>query len=524
MASKNILAKFDTDSLLNRKSIVEDEDLITVDQMQAHHWKEFETINKSWRDKHPYEQGKDIGFWVLRGWYEVNDTRAEKNYCLQQKRGYARIVFQDWLGQIKRGERTQEDVEKQEDKDFRNLELLFYDEDRVRPVETEQELFEADIVQLSCGIRKSFRTEGFVGRSFVEQMKQTIGKGLPIKMLYSTSVFYDVVKSTVKDVFVIVKEEYSVLRNKDLGWKEKLKVLWSSLKKNTVNLWNHKVSEFSDIFAMVQSMVYSLLFSFLAPVFLTSILHLVFPNIQVFTSMRKIIAAFMGVDAGSLFGLGASAAVSYVIGAIVAKIIMEYITKDRTKYEEFSDGLFAGTLTPEKMEVLYGDRLDKIMDDSNLDYKEMKEKMLELHTEFQNNVRPAIERGLFYNRALEDQSVWDLFPESDRIRAKYLFKKQVDEEYGKDEVGDVLGISPLKKASTNKDSFMVRYLSFKLSDDVKCHLEEVIQSGEFSNTFYNVLSGKEKIGDEVRTMLKERPSLVKGIQSHIESHIESLGV
>lgn len=523
MAKNRIL---DTDKILGNKSIKDDQNLHKIEDMKPHQWKEFEQINKSWRDKHPYETSKDIGFWILKGWYEITESRAESSYCLRQKREYARLLFQDWLVQIKAGYRTQEEVELQEDRDFRNLELLFYDEDKIRPIKTEQELFEADIVQLSCGIRKSFKTEGFIDRPWYEKYVTTVLKGVVIKFGTVLAVTADLTLGSAYDVYKIAKHEWDMLRDSTLSPKERAKRIFPILIKDLSDALKNKWDKVSGIWEMGKAVFLDVGIRMALPTITLLIVHAFLPKIPLAFSLNSLFGKLLGFSTEGVLNYSVSFAFSYLIAGIISGIITNYVNQNRTKYEEFSDGLFTGSYTPEKVDLLYTDRLNKIMDDSSLDYEEMKKKMLDLHAEFQNNVRPAIERGLFYNRALEDQSLWDMFPKSDAVAAwlKKKLRSEIDKEKDsvKDkEVAELIGLPPMRKASSNKNSFVMEIFKVKFGEDIKAHLEEVMKSGEFSNTFYNVLSGKEKLSDEVRIMLKDNPSLVKDIEAQIKPHIEA---
>jgi hypothetical protein len=462
-------------------------------------WKEFEEINQVWRGPHPYEKGKMIGYWVLYGWYEISEKRKESNYCLRQKYSYASIMFQNWLLEIKTGERTKETVQAQEDKDFHELEILFYEDNKIKPVKFEREIYEADIIQVSEGIRKSFKTEGYQ-RSWTQQKYETVAKKLPLQMIHSVAVVGDPLIEGIKDGFNTLKSfdfetkglVKNVLTTTLVLSQTVFKSIGKTFKRLGLEIGRPMLKLFVDVI-FIKYLAWG-----------NTILNLIL-GLGLKSGWSGLITKYalkvLGWKLVGLTGAALSFAISYAVGYIIVLAIWKVVDIKiplENEYQEIAEQIFIGVATPEKLEKEYNKKLDDIMDDDSLTYDEMKKKMVDVHKDFQDNVRPAIEKSLANIKGLDDQSWEDLLP-------RWLGKS----------VNYVKGL----KTSSEQNSFLFRYIEKEMTIKIGERLEDSLKSGEFGSVFFNILKGEEKVNPQILELIKSRPELIKDIQANIEPHL-----
>jgi hypothetical protein len=473
--------------------------ITALKDMDDQDWREFEDINQVWRGPHPYEKGKMIGYWVLHGWHEISELRRKSNYCLQQKYSYASIMFQSWLMEIKTGERTKETVQAQEDKDFHELEILFYEDNKIKPVRFEREIYEADIIQVSEGIRKSFKTEGYA-RTWTQQKYEAVAKKLPLQMIHSVAVIGDPLLEGIKEGIQTLKNFNT---DEDKGVVEKAFtttiVLFQTIAKSMIRSTRRLGLE------IIRPMTKLLL-----DLILRQALPLVLGLLSMFFGghastlngfITKYAVKVLGLKLVGLTGFALSFAISYAVAYVIVLAIWkitDILMPLENEYQEIAEQIFIGTATPEKLEKEYNKKLDDIMDDDSLTYDEMKKKMVDVHKDFQDNVRPAIEKSLANIKGLDDQSWQDLLP-------KWIGK----------------GVEYFKglKTSSEQKSFLFRYIEKDMTIKMTERLESSLKSGEFGSVFFNILKGEEKVNPQILEMIKSRPQLIKDIQANIEPHL-----
>lgn len=484
---------------LKKRVNLRDSNITALKNMDDQDWKEFEDINQVWRGPHPYEKGKMIGYWVLHGWHEISELRRENNYCLRQKYSYASIMFQNWLMEIRTGERTKETVQAQEDKDFHELEILFYEDNKIKPVRFEREIYEADIIQVSEGIRKSFKTEGYQ-RSWAQQKYEAVAKKLPLQMIHSVAVVGDPLIEGIKDGFDTLKS-FNTDKSKGVGEK---------LVTTTIVLFQTIAKSINQSFRRLGLEIMRPMIKLFTDFILRQALPLVLGLISMFFGghastlngfITKYAVKVLGLKLVGLSGFALSFAISYAVAYVIVLAIWkitDILIPLENEYQEFAEQIFIGIATPEKLEKEYNKKLDAIMDDDSLTYDEMKKKMVDVHKDFQDNVRPAIEKSLANIKGLDDQSWQDLLP-------KWMGK----------------GVEYLKgvKTSNEESSFLFRYIEKDMTMKMTEKLESSLKSGEFSSVFFNILKGEEKVNPQILEIIKSRPSLVKDIQANIEPHL-----
>lgn len=441
-------------------------------------WSAFEEIMRSWRGDHPYNKGEKIGFWTVRSWYDIEDSAAKKDYSLLQKKRYAYIKISAWFNDVDMGVLTKEIVEEQENKDFYELEILIHGENRIRAPKDQKELYEADLIQVADGVRRSFKTEGFERSA---------------------------VTSIVEGIAISVKENFLFILPKTI--EASLKTAWEWVKQkkkggedvSLLETFTEKAAFHPEMFPQVKRFFIDIALK-KSTVILAMVAHLL-PFVEIEGNLGKLVASFFGWNVGWLGGMG----VAFVVGFLISKLIVDPLVK---KYftPQVAANIFAGFDTPEGIEKEYNEKLEYILDNKDISWKEMKEQVLDLHREFQLEVRPEIEKGLYLSFSQAEQRNT---PFRESIRS--LLEK------GTDSIKSFFS----KKASQDMPLSM-KLLRAESLVNIQCEIEDKIKSGELTNLIYEAFGKEHKFnGDEIREFAVQNKELVSQIQKQLEPHLPS---
>lgn len=458
--------------------------MANVLQLKKSEWAPFEDAMRSWRGPHPYVKGEVIGFWTLRGWFDISEARASENYSLLQKRSYAIHKMQDWYPRFLSGEITREKIEEQESEDFYELQILIYDEDRIRAPKNQAELYEADVIQISEGVRRAFKTPGFEKAENWKKGLLDIGKvkakGFATKAYLTLKAFGNVLFSIPSSI----KEAHSPA--------------------SFLKIVSDKAGQSLEVMQVLFSYFTEVLVKVLIPFGLFYGLSLIIPTLKGMTLNSFLAKVFLPK---SLEGGWTSIALSSYLSMAIVTAIKEAF--DRTApdtYALYTRDILASITTPQKIEAEYNEKVDEIMADESLTWKEMRDKILEIHKEFQKEVRPAIEKGIYLGKLGEDQDFLEmvtpdaLYPYVNKARDKWNNRG--------------------KKASEVKMPASLRVLEARLTADFKVKFDEMIKSGEVSALIYDCLSGKKAIPEDIRERVGSDTKLIKQVQAKLEEEID----
>ena len=223
---------------------------------------------------------------------------------------------------------------------------------------------------------------------------------------------------------------------------------------------------------------------------------------------------FIGQSEGFLATAG-GLAISTTIAIVVGTLIKKFMDKNGDQFELVTQDIFAGAVTPEKMEARYNEKIQDIMDNPDLSWREMKEQMLEVHKEFQLEVRPAIEKGLYLSGTMSDQATKKLFDKGE------LLYDKVSEG-----MGNMLTAIKNKftgggkKGSSSSLPISLKIVEAKVMLTLKADIEDYMKNGEGTTLMYKLLSGEEPIDEEIKEHLQMNPDLVASFQKELEKQVD----
>lgn len=463
-------------------------------------WAPFDDAMKAWRGPHPYEKGETIGYWALRGWFDIEEERAKKNYSLLQKKRYAEQKIASWYPKFQAGEITKETIELKEAEDFYELQILIYDEDRIRAPSSEVELYEADVIQIAEGVRSAFKTPGYE-RGWFKQLTLGITKGVISKFVFVGAGALKSIPLAVKNMV----EEWKASDNKLSPSKN-----WDLFKTNFFKAFDQSAEVLSIAAVYLKDILVRVVLPFGILFFIS---HIGLIPASVGGSLNGLIAKYILGSSGTwLAGQAVSLTIAYVFGQVIKKF---YDSKIGDEFNLVTQDIFAGASTPEKIEDQYNQKIEDIMDNPDLSWREMKEQMLELHKEFQLKVRPAIEKGLYLSGSMSDQAATKFFDKAEEWYDKAaegmgnMFTSIKNRFSGEGKKGSSASLpTPLKM------------IQAKVMLTLNCELEDYMKNGEGSTLMYKLLSGEEPIDEEIKEHIQMNPALVSSVQKELEKQVD----
>lgn len=457
-------------------------------------WAPFDDAMKSWRGPHPYEKGETIGYWVLRGWFDIEEERAEGNYPLLQKKRYAQQKLGSWYPKFEAGEITKETIELKEAEDFYELQILIYDEDRIRAPSSEIELYEADVIQIAEGVRSAFTTPGYE-RGWFKAFFESKVKGAVTKLYFvgvgAVKAFGSALKNIVKDWWAS-ENKLTQLKNLDFAG-EFLKAF----------------DQTQEVLAIAKMYLKDLVLRIAFPYGILFIIgHLgIVPGLAAGSFNGAMAKLFIG-DNDSLGAFVGGLGISFAIAGVFGTVLKKFLDSNSEQFNIVTQDIFAGARTPEGVEKEYNEKIQDIMDDPNLSWREMKEQMLEIHKEFQLKVRPAIEKGLYLSGTMADQGANEVIDKVQAgIESMFTTIKNKFTSIG-------------KKGSSSSLPISLKIVEAKAMLTLKADLEDYMKNGEGATLMYKLLSGEEPIDEEIKEHLQMNPALVASVQKELEANVD----
>jgi hypothetical protein len=186
--------------------------------------------------------------------------------------------------------------------------------------------------------------------------------------------------------------------------------------------------------------------------------------------------------------LGSPITVATIASAVVGTIAYKTLFHGRSKkakgklfsvssdlpdsYDSLTSDVYAGYATPESVEAEYNKKLDEVLEDQTLGAEGLREKVLKLHKEFEDNARPAIDKALYQLGKTEGSGMFS------------FLKRGVEEKKG----------APV----------LIKLLKLKDQFDAQDQIADYIEnnSEEVGELIKRVLQGDEEIPPEVMDALK----------------------
>ena len=93
-----------------------------------------------------------------------------------------------------------------------------------------------------------------------------------------------------------------------------------------------------------------------------------------------------------------STAVAFVAGMVFYKKVLHQISSNRregsSNFDSLASDIYAGYQTPEGVEAEYNKKLQAVLEDDSLSSEDVREKICGIYSDFQENARPAIDKGV----------------------------------------------------------------------------------------------------------------------------------
>ena len=380
---------------------------------------------------------------------------------------------------------------------------MIYDEDRIRAPSSEIELYEADVIQIAEGVRSAFKTLGYE-----RNWHKALFLGL-VRVLSQKLVFVGL--GALKSVPLAVKnfvEEWRASDNK-LSPSKNIELF----KTNFLKAFDQSAEVLSMAAIWAKDFGLRVILPFFS---LYIISHLgIVPGLAAGSFNGAMAKLFIGENE-SLGAFVGGIGISFVIAAVFGTLIKKLMDKNRDQFELVTQDIFAGAVTPEKMEARYNEKIQDIMDNPDLSWREMKDQMLEVHKELQLEVRPAIEKGLYLSGTMSDQATKKLFDKGE------LLYDKVSEG-----MGNMLTAIKNKftgggkKGSSASLPISLKIVEAKVMLTLKADIEDYMKNGEGTTLMYKLLSGEEPIDEEVKEHLQMNPDLVASFQKSLRSRLTS---
>jgi hypothetical protein len=422
---------------------------------------------KGWKRKNPFSD-RQIGYWTLKSWR--NHSKKSLNDPLKKKqKEYARRMFLKFESAIKKNEAKNQaggDVEVSINavsmllrKQNMGLPKKVFKDNRlaikgVKPTKK-------DIEKLAKDIKKAFQTpthnKGRIGvavRGFKMYLKQNARmlNGLFGKMNKLMTGLYKGEK-----------------KKSDPDFQKKLKEIAES---------NPEIKTSSKLLAAnwVQSTI------------IPKVATLAGLGAKV--SVGSIVATKAAHAAGAVSIATAPSWIPWLAGVAVASLVTGFVFKRIVKkvnqikgkgqgssvaYDDLAADIYAGYSTPEAINKEYSSKLDEILT-SNKDPDKMRDEILSLYKDFDDNVRPSIDKGVY------------LLGESEGSEEGAFLKR-----------GENKDLPAFLKLKYLKDQYEAEDL---LVEEIETNSEEI------SKMATDLLSGKTEISKEVLDALKDHSGVL----------------
>lgn len=384
----------------------------------------------SWRGENPITKGS-IGYWTLKGWLRIPQSDLER----ARLRTYAIQVFHDFemqLKQKKKKEIKKEILEKLKEKNFGLPNHLY--KGRKFSFDLNDKLSPEDMKDLSNAIKDTFQTKGY-NRSKIRQIAENSVSTYTNHLLVAApKLLGKLFESKGEGVDYTRKD--NLKSDDDTEIKEEAEnTILSYAESYGVGLLGAK----GGLYALSSA------------------------TLKISTGL--IASESLPVEAGLV--VGALVATSLIKKAIFSNRLGGLLHKE--KFDQLVSDIYTGSQTPEDLEKKYRKKVDALMKEHDGD--DLRVKLQEVYLEFQTEVLPRIEKGL-YQRGENEGSVFE-----DRFR----------------------------RASEEKNQLpVVLSMRFALAGfDLEENIKNYFDSEKSAKDLQDLLSGKEPVPPSVERFLQK---------------------
>ena len=421
---------------------------------------------KKWKRKSPFSK-RQIGYWTLKSWRN-HSKKSLKDPLKKKQKEYARRMFQKFEEAIRKDEAKKQEggtIKKSEvsmllRKQNMGLPKKVFQDNKlaIKGVEPTKE----DVEKLSKDIKKAFSTP-------------THNSG---RIGVAVRGFRTFLKQNARMLNEFFGKMGRVLRDKYKG-------------KETVEQdpeFQKKIRESAESNPEIRTSAKLLAANWTQSTIIPKIAMLAGVGAKV--SIGSIIATKAAHAAGAVSVASAPSWVPWLAGVAVASVLTGFVFRRIVKkvnekkgekkgvpqsYDTLAADIYAGYSTPEKVEKEYSSKLDKILK-SNKDPKVIRDEILALYKDFDDNVRPSIDKGVYLLGESEGSSVGDFLKRgAEKELPAFLKLKYLKEQY---EVEDLL----VKEIESNSE--------------------------EISKMATDLFSGKTKIPKETLEALKNHSDIL----------------
>ena len=422
---------------------------------------------KGWKRKNPFSD-RQIGYWTLKSWRN-HSKKSLKDPIKKKQKEYARRMFQKFETAIKKDE-----AKKQESGDTKitrsEVSMLLRKQNMGLPKKVFKdnklaikgvEPTKKDVEKLAKDIKKAFATpthnKGRIGvavrglNRFVKQNTRMLNE-LFGKM---GRVMTDLYKGENKESDPEFQKKLREIAESNPEIKTTSKLLAANWTQSTII---PKVAALAGLGAKV--------------------------------SIGSLVAAKAAHAAGAVSTATAPTWVPWLAGVAVASLVTGFVFKrivkkvnqvkgkDKGKslaYDNLAADIYAGYSTPESINKEYSSKLDKILK-SNKDPDKMRDEILALYKDFDDNVRPSIDKGVY------------LLGESEGSEAGAFLKR-----------GEEKDLPAFLRLKYFKDQYEAEDMLVK---EIEANSEEI------SKMACDLFSGKTKISKETLDALKNHSEVL----------------
>ena len=339
---------------------------------------------KSWKGKNP-NTGNDVGYWTVKGWKQITKKQLAKDSNKAKLKDYALKVFNEFAKALK-GDSKSDSESNEDTKKIQNSireminkpnmglpEKVFKDNKFTLDVEKPSR---GDVKALAEDLREGFKTPGFQ-RGIIKQNIEVLGTdewinrsammvARPIRALSAKLSEDDDFKEAVRDAQESNPEVSGAAKNLAANWTQ----------------------------------------STIAPMIVASATGV--SGVSIGGGISSLVSAGLGaVGVGGAVATVCPIIASAVVGAVMYKKLFHGRSKKAKgkllstnsdlpdSYDNLASDIYAGYATPESVEAEYNKKLDDIINDESLEPDQARDKILELYKEFDTEVRPSIDKGLY---------------------------------------------------------------------------------------------------------------------------------
>lgn len=440
--------------------------------------KKIDEAFKTWKGKNSFSKNQ-IGYWTLKAWRDLSPEDI-KDPNKKNKKEYAQRMFKKFEEAILKDEEKERNTPKSD-----------------KPESSNQTLEESAVVKLidkkDYGLPKTFfknnkllikgvkPTEKDVKKlaSELESLFKTPGhqKGLVGSFIRGQKFF---VKRNAKMMSDLIKDISSKFKKNDKNIEKKIKDAIDSnpeVQKNTKMLaanWTQST--------LIPKVAVLLGFSGKLSIG-AAIAAKASATAAAVSAAPAAGAAAAGVSAVTapgwipfLAGVGVSA---LVMGHVFKKIVKKVNESNDGKkgYEALAADIYAGYATPESIEKEYKAKMDSILSAENLDPAKKKEEILKLYEDFDTNVRPSIDKGLYLLGESEGSGTKDFLKRgAEGDMPVFLQLKHLKESYEADEI--ILNTLKEESSEISKEAESLFSGKKEVSKDVMDNIKGFIDAGK----------------------------------------------